>query len=214
VEHWPISPSPAHYEEIDSNMDEDEDTTSVDIKVYEGLPVQKEDATVHNDMEKLQNDFSRVDKEISKLKASYLFKRRSKPSHGSTLTSKVNVLGTRIDSISADLKSLLEREADVAALREQVETLLSTTRADMESLRSALVAITEELHVIRRDQFVEFQEFADVDEKLGKRKRDDDDDSMDEDFPPTKRSRVANVTNSIACAAVGGLVMWAGLAFT
>jgi hypothetical protein len=61
VEHWPISPSPAHYVEIDSSMDEDEDTTSVDIKVYEDLPVHKEDATVHDDMKKLQNDFSRVD---------------------------------------------------------------------------------------------------------------------------------------------------------
>ena len=61
VEHWPISSSPAHYEEIDSNMDEDEDTTSVDIKVYEGIPTQREDATVHDDMEKLKNDFSRVD---------------------------------------------------------------------------------------------------------------------------------------------------------
>jgi len=195
-------------------MDEDEDTTSVDIKVYEGLPVQNEDATVHDDMKKLQNDFSRVDKEISKLKASYLFKRRSKPSHGNTLTSKVNILGTRIDSISADLKNLLEREADVAALREQVETLLSTTRADMESLRSALGAITEELHVIRRDQLMAPRGLADVDGKLGKRKRDDDDDSVDEDFLPTKRSRVATVADSIACAAVGGLVVWAGLAFT
>jgi len=214
VEPWPLLPSTADYEEIDSNMDEDEDTTSVDIKVYEGLPVQNEDATVHDDMKKLQNDFSRVDKEISKLKASYLFKRRSKPSHGNTLTSKVNILGTRIDSISADLKNLLEREADVAALREQVETLLSTTRADMESLRSALGAITEELHVIRRDQLMEPQELADVDRKLGKRKRDDDDDLVDEDFPPTKRSRVATIADSIACAAVGGLVVWAGLAFT
>ena len=61
VEHWPISPSPVHYEEIDSNMDEDEDTTSVDIKVYEGVPVQKEDTTVQDDMKKLQNDVSRVD---------------------------------------------------------------------------------------------------------------------------------------------------------
>jgi len=51
--------------------------------------------------------------------------------------------------------------------------------------------------------------------KLGKRKRDDDDDdSVDEDLPLTKRSRVATVTNSLACAAVGGLVVWAGLAFT
>jgi len=61
VEHWAISLSPAHYEEIDSNMDEDEDTTSVDIKVYEGPPVQKEDPTLHDDMKKLQNDISRVD---------------------------------------------------------------------------------------------------------------------------------------------------------
>jgi len=118
VEHWPISPSSAHYEEIDSNMDEDEDTTSVDIKVYEAPPTQEDD-TVHDDMKKLQNDFSRVDvctlqfkantgltgpviqKEISKLKASYLFKRRSKAAQASTLTSKLNVLSTRIDSISA-----------------------------------------------------------------------------------------------------------------
>lgn len=50
--------------------------------------------------------------------------------------------------------------------------------------------------------------------QLGKRKRDDDDDSVDEDFLPTKRSRVATVADSIACAAVGGLVVWAGLAFT
>lgn len=61
VEPWPLLPSTAHYEEIDSNMDEDEDTTSVDIKVYEGPPVEKEDATVHGDMKKLQNDFNRVD---------------------------------------------------------------------------------------------------------------------------------------------------------
>jgi hypothetical protein len=64
VEPWPLLPSTAstaHYEEIDSNMDEDEDTTSVDIKVYEGPPVQKEDATVHDGMKKLQNDFNRVD---------------------------------------------------------------------------------------------------------------------------------------------------------
>lgn len=74
------------------------------------------------------------------------------------------------------------------------------------------------------------QELADIDGKvaitfldshftltnvqLGKRKRDDDDDLVDEDFPPTKRSRVATVANSIACATVGGLVVWAGLAFT
>jgi len=87
------------------------------------------------------------------------------------------------------------------------------------------------LHVIRRDQLVEAQELARVDEKVavtsidnpiiltktqfGKRKRDDDDDdSVNEDLPPTKRSRVATVTNSLACAAVGGLVVWAGLAFT
>lgn len=50
--------------------------------------------------------------------------------------------------------------------------------------------------------------------KLGKRKRDDDNDSVDEDLPLTKRSRVATVTNSLTCAAVGGLVVWAGLAFT
>lgn len=118
VEHWPISPSPAHYEEIDSNMDDDEDTTSVDIKVYEAPPTQKEDDTVHDGMKKLQNDFSRVDvsalqfkvntgptgpviqKEIAKLKASYLFKRRNKAAQASTLTSKVNILSTRIDSIS------------------------------------------------------------------------------------------------------------------
>ncbi len=61
MEPWPLLPSTADYEEIDSNMDEDEDTTSVDIKVYEGLPVQNEGATVHDDMKKLQNDFSRVD---------------------------------------------------------------------------------------------------------------------------------------------------------
>ena len=61
VEPWPLLPSTADYEEIDSNMDEDEDTTSVDIKVYESLPVQNEDATVHDDVKKLQNDFSRVD---------------------------------------------------------------------------------------------------------------------------------------------------------
>jgi len=42
-------------------MDEDEDTTSGDIKVYDGPPVQKEDTTVHDDMKKLQNDFTRVD---------------------------------------------------------------------------------------------------------------------------------------------------------
>jgi hypothetical protein len=62
VEHWPRVPSPTYDdEEIDSNMDEDEDTTSVDIKVYEGFPVQKEDTTVPDDMRKLQNDLSRVD---------------------------------------------------------------------------------------------------------------------------------------------------------
>jgi len=61
VEPWPLLPSTAHYSEIDSNMDEDEDTTSVDIKVYESLPDQKEDATVHDNMKKLQNDFNRVD---------------------------------------------------------------------------------------------------------------------------------------------------------
>ena len=49
--------------------------------------------------------------------------------------------------------------------------------------------------------------------KLGKRKREDDD-SVEEDFPPTKRNRVATVADSIVCAAVGGLVVWAGLAFT
>jgi hypothetical protein len=87
------------------------------------------------------------------------------------------------------------------------------------------------LHVIRRDQLVEAQELAEVDEKvaitlidnhfiltniqLRKRKRDDDDDDeVDEDLPPTKRSRVATVANSLACAAAGGLVVWAGLAFT
>jgi hypothetical protein len=59
--HWPTSSPPADCEEFDSNMDEDEDTTSVDIKVYDSLPVQKEDVTVHDDMKKLKNDFSRVD---------------------------------------------------------------------------------------------------------------------------------------------------------
>ena len=84
--------------------------------------------------------------------------------------------------------------------------------------------------MIRRDQLMEAQELAEVDEKvsmtfidnpifltnakLGKRKRDDDDDSMDEDLPLTKRTRVATITNSLTCAAVGGLVVWAGLAFT
>lgn len=86
--------------------------------------------------------------------------------------------------------------------------------------------------MIRRDQLVTPQELADIDvdgevaisfvdsfftlksTQLGKRKRDDDEDSVDEDFRPTKRSRVATVANSIACAAVGGFVVWAGLAFT
>ena len=83
--------------------------------------------------------------------------------------------------------------------------------------------------MIRRDQLVEAQELAEVDGKvaitlvdnhcilkniqLGKRKRDDDSDWVDEDLPPTKRSRVATVANSLTCAAVGGLVVWAGLAF-
>ena len=84
--------------------------------------------------------------------------------------------------------------------------------------------------MIRGDQLVEAQELAEVDEKvaitfvdnpiiltnakLRKRKRDDDDDSVGDDLPLAKRSRVAAVTNSLACATVGGLVVWAGLAFT